>query len=73
MTLMYGSVDYKKKYLFQKVKFKMVAAIKFIFSFRFRVDTECEVLYVYIHRSRFFKYFIFPEILHHSKFSVCTN
>lgn len=41
MTLMYESADYtKKNCLFQKVKFKMVAAIKFIFSFRFGDDTE---------------------------------
>jgi len=27
----------------------MVAAIKFIFSFRFGGDTECEVLYIHIY------------------------
>jgi hypothetical protein len=38
MTLTHESVDYNKKN--RKVKFKMVAAIKFVFSFRFGGDTE---------------------------------
>ena len=69
MTLMYESLDYNKKnHLFQKVKFKIVAAIKFIFRFRFGGDTELIIgvrhvkCCIHIHHSHIFKFFVFPEI-----------